>query len=46
MKKNPFLAQTLLGVAAMMLTVTANSRCFFVYHQPKQPTEVKKFRKF
>lgn len=40
------LAKTLSSVATAMLTSAANSRCVFVYHQPKQPTELKKFRKF
>lgn len=33
-------------LANAMLTSAANSRCAFVYHQPKQPAELKKFRKF
>lgn len=33
-------------VATAMLTLTANSRCVFCYHQPKQPKELKKYRKF
>lgn len=40
------LAKTLSSVATAMLTSATNSRCVFVYHQPKQPTELKKFRKF
>lgn len=40
------LAGVISSVATAMLTSAANSRCAFVYHQPKQPTELKKFRKF
>lgn len=40
------LAKTLSSVATAVLTSAANSRCAFVYHQPKQPAELKKFRKF
>ncbi|MBQ3783599.1 MAG: cyclic lactone autoinducer peptide [Lachnospiraceae bacterium] len=29
-----------------MLSVAANSRCMIIYHQPKQPETLKKFRKF
>lgn len=42
----PVLANALSAVATTMLSSAANSRCAFVYHQPKQPTELKKFRKF
>ncbi len=34
------------SVAALAMVVAANSRCVFIYHQPKQPAELKKFRKF
>lgn len=34
------------SVAAFAMVVAANSRCVFIYHQPKQPAELKKFRKF
>lgn len=49
MKKNsekPVIARALRTMANTMLSSAANSRCVFVYHQPKQPDEVKKFRKF
>lgn len=39
-------AKALTTVADKMLSVAANSRCMFFYHQPKQPESVKKFRKF
>ena len=28
------------------LSVEANSKCMVFFHQPKQPDEVKKFRRF
>ncbi len=39
-------AQIMTAMATAALTSAANSRCVFIYHQPKQPTELKKFRKF
>lgn len=39
-------AKALTSVANNMLSSAANSRCVLIYHQPKQPKEVKKFRKF
>lgn len=39
-------AKALTATADKMLTYAANSKCFFLYHQPKQPEAVKKFRKF
>lgn len=43
---SPVLANALSTVASAMLSSAANSRCTFVYHQPKQPSELKKLRKF
>lgn len=40
------LANVATSVANTMLSSAANSRCVFVYHQPKQPENLKKFRKF
>ena len=40
------LAKALESVAHEILKSSANTRCAFVYHQPKQPSELKKFRKF
>lgn len=48
MKKNEkktVLAKALTSVADGMLSKAANSRCALIYHQPKQPEEVRKFRK-
>lgn len=49
MKKNDRkanVAKALTVVADSMLSATANSRCVLIYHQPKQPDSVKRFRKF
>ena len=43
---NTMLAKAMKKTAEHMLSVTANSRCVAVFHQPKQPNDVKKFRKF
>lgn len=45
-KEKKMLAKALKAVTNNMLTVAANSRCALIYHQPKQPEELKKFRKF
>lgn len=42
----PILANALSVVVTATLSSAANSRCAFVYHQPKHPMDVKKFRKF
>lgn len=44
--QKPVIAKTLKKVVNSMLSTSANSRCAFIYHQPQQPSEVKKFRKF
>lgn len=44
--ENKMVAKVLAAVSTGMLKTAANSRCVFVYHQPKQPKELKKFRKF
>lgn len=45
-KDKRFVAKTLTSVAQNMLTVAANSRCMLIYHQPKQPEALNKFKKF
>jgi len=45
-RKTNIVAKTLSNMAKTSMKVAANSRCFFVYHQPKQPMELKKFRMF
>lgn len=44
--ENKMIAKVASSVATAAMASAANSRCVFVYHQPKQPTELKKFRKF
>ena len=39
-------ARALTSVTNNMLSVAANSRCMILFHQPKQPENLKKFRKF
>ena len=36
----------LAAFALCMTTVAANSECFYVYHQPEVPEDLKKYRKF
>ncbi len=40
------LANVVLSVARAAVSNAANTRCAFVYHQPKQPKELRKFRRF
>lgn len=44
--RTPFAAKALSGVAKRTMSVTSNSRCIFIYHQPKQPAELRRYRKF
>ncbi len=48
MKSNDkkLIAKALTAVTNRTLSAAANSRCHFIYHQPKQPDAVRKFRKF
>lgn len=48
MKNNErkMIAKTLTAVTNCVLSTAANSRCVLIYHQPKQPETLKKFRKF
>lgn len=43
---NKLIAKVLTAVTNRTLSVAANSRCAMLYHQPKQPDAVRKFRKF
>ena len=43
---NKLIAKALTGVTNRMRSVAANSRCVTLFHQPKQPDAVRKFRKF
>ncbi len=38
--------QWMMLAATFALTMMANTRCMFCYHQPEQPKDLKKFRKF
>ncbi len=44
--KNENIAKGMVLVAKMVLSAAANHRCVLIYHQPKQPKDVKRFRKF
>lgn len=44
MKKN-IIASSMEKVARKFVEVAANSRCMYIYHQPKQPEGIKKFSK-
>lgn len=44
--QNKNAAKGLVFMARMVLSAAANHRCALIYHQPKQPEGVKKFRKF
>lgn len=46
LKEKAMFANALTSVSTAMASTAANSRCAFVFHQPKQPSELKKFRKF
>lgn len=45
-KDKKMIAKTLTAVTNNMLSTAANSRCMILFHQPKQPEAIKKFRKF
>ena len=44
--KNLSVSGLLASFALCMTTLAANSECFFVFHQPELPEELKKYRKF
>lgn len=45
-KEKLILANVLVSLAQTALYTAANSRCMYVYHQPKQPENVKRYRRF
>ena len=47
MKKIDFkkCANVLAGMAMMFSLVAVNTRCVFIFHQPKMPEEMKKLKK-
>ncbi|MDE5698632.1 MAG: cyclic lactone autoinducer peptide [Lachnospiraceae bacterium] len=40
------MARILTSASNKTLSAAANSRCMLIYHQPKQPEGLKRFRKF
>ena len=45
-EKRIVLANAMSSIAKFSIREAANSRCAFVFHQPKQPCDLKKYRKF
>ncbi len=45
-KTDKMLARILTVASGKALSAAANSRCMLIYHQPKQPEDLKRFRKF
>ncbi len=45
-KTDKMLARILTAASGKMLSAAANSRCMLIYHQPRQPEDLKRFRKF
>lgn len=41
-----FAFQTLSCLALTVATLAANSRCAYIYHDPKKPEELKQLKKF
>ena len=41
-----FALQTLSCLALTVATVAANSRCAYIYHDPKKPAELQQLKKF
>lgn len=44
--RTPVAAKALSGVAKKAMSAASNSRCAFIFHQPRQPEELRKYRKF
>lgn len=44
-EKRNMTAKLLETVARKSVEIAADSRCVYIFHQPKQPAGVKKFRK-
>lgn len=45
-KASKVMARVLMAASDKALSAAANSRCMLIYHQPKQPEGLKRFRKF
>lgn len=43
-KENKVIAKVLEKVASKSVKMAADSRCMYIYHQPKQPAGIKEFR--
>lgn len=39
-------ANSLAGLALVFSFLAANSRCYFIYHQPKMPEEMEQLRRY
>lgn len=44
--KEVLVADILAKAAVSVSKMSANSRCCYIYHQPKMPNDLKKLRKF
>lgn len=45
-KTGEMIARVLTAASGKALSAAANSRCMLIYHQPRQPEGLKRFRKF
>jgi len=45
-KSNEMIARAMKAGAEKMAKTSANSRCMIIYHQPRLPEGMKKYRKF
>jgi hypothetical protein len=45
-KASKIVAKLLTATSDKALSAAANSRCMLIYHQPRQPEGLKRFRKF
>ena len=44
-RNRQFIFQTITSLAFSLAVVAANTRCAYIYHQPKKPEELKTLRK-
>lgn len=44
--QNPVMLQTLSCMALTVATLTANSRCVYIFHNPKKPDALQELKKF
>lgn len=45
MMQNVNVASTLASLALVFSFVAANSRCYFIYHQPKMPEKISEMKR-